>query len=77
MKVTWETEDVRCGRVFGLPDAKERGIIGYDPRETDTHSKYLLISLSDGMVICSPTTRFLIAKHLNDGDYQPVELLEA
>lgn len=77
MKVTWAEQDVRCGRVFGLPETKERGIIGYDPREEDSHAKYLLVSLADGMVICKPMSKYHIAIRLNEGEYLPVELLEA
>lgn len=76
MKVIWETEDIKVGRRFGHPACAERGIIGYDPREEDTQSKYVLVSLSDGMIICAPTTKFLITKQLNDEDYQPDELLQ-
>lgn len=75
MKVIWETEDIKVGRLVGHTACSERAIIGYDPREEDSQYKYVLVSLSDGMVICAPTTKFLIAKQLNDEDYQPYELL--
>lgn len=76
MKVIWDAEDVVCGRVFGIPGVKECGIIGYDPRESDSQAKYTLISLLDGMIICPPMSKYRIAEHLNDSDYQPIELLK-
>ena len=76
MKVTWGAEDVKCGQIFGLPSTSERGIIDYDPTMQDKHAGFMLVSLADGMIICPPTTKFLIAKKLNDGDYLPIELLE-
>lgn len=75
MKIIWETEDIKTGRRFGHPTSSEGGIIGYDSREEDGQSKYVLVSLSDGMIICAPTTKFLIAKLLSDEGYQPAELL--
>ena len=78
MKVTWEPTDIHCGRVVGINGVngvKEKCMIGYIPTFESLHM-YVLISLSDGMVICTPTSRTEIAKQLNASNYLPLELLD-
>ena len=48
MKIEWEAEDIKPGRVVGKPDRTERWLIGYIPGKAPQH--YVLVSLSDGMV---------------------------
>jgi len=75
MKVTWEPEDIRCGRIMNTPNAEEQWMIGYNPM-IDTMAMYTIISLSDGMIGCEPTTRSLLAQLLNQGKYIPEELIK-
>ncbi len=76
MKVIWEANDVYIGRVVGLPNTKEKWIIGYNPNVGNLLRMYVIISLSDGLIVNHPTTKTVIASQLNDLGYQPVELLE-
>ena len=75
MKVIWQQDDVHLGRVVGLPNSKEKWIIGYNPNVGNLHRMYVIISLSDGLITNNPTTKTVIATQLNDAGYQPIELL--
>jgi len=70
MKVQWERDDVRPGRVVGKPDRKERWLIGYIGAGGD----YALVSLSDGM-ICEKMSREKMADALNKSGEIPSEYL--
>jgi hypothetical protein len=71
MKVTWEEDDIRAGRVVRpASDTLERLMIGFI---TANPTRYTLNSLSDGMVT-THGTRAQVAEALNRGGYLPNEL---
>lgn len=74
MKIEWSAEDIEVGRIVGKPDLRERWMIGYlaagDPGPSDR--RYVLVSLSDGMVTQAETKNAL-AILLNKNSNMPVE----
>lgn len=50
MKIIWEPQDIVAGRRVGKLDRGERWIIGYNPLMIKDEPRYMLVSLSDGMV---------------------------
>lgn len=73
MRVTWEADDIKPGRVVGKPDRRERWMIGYGAW-TQSDIRYSLISLSDGQ-ICTLQSKQNLAEQLTLSGELPVELL--
>lgn len=71
MKVIWERDDIRSGRVVGNPERAERWMIGYLPDS----GKPTLNSMSDGMVVIYESAGAL-ADGLNASRDVPLELLK-
>lgn len=74
MIVTWEEPDVRAGRRIGKPGIAERQIIGYVFAEPGQQHTPTTTSLGDGLTMIFDSNAQLTA-WLNDGGYQPEELL--
>lgn len=72
MKIVWEEADIRCGRRVFKEGTVEKWMIGYR-NDVPSKSKYVLISMSDGM-ICKNGTKDQITMQLNAGPYLPEEL---
>jgi len=70
MKITWEAEDIRGGRIVGKKGREERWLI-IRLEDGMTH-KYALASMADGMVICEGRADH-VATRLNDSGDIPVE----
>lgn len=70
MKVQWERDDIRPGRIVGIRGRKERWLIGYIGAGGD----YALVSLSDGM-ICEKMSADQMAAALNKSGEIPAEYL--
>ena len=73
MKIIWECSDIKPGQIVSKPNI-ERWIIGY-LSYTDHNEKWVLISLSDGLVT-KPTGKVKMAKDLNESKYLPIQLLD-
>lgn len=73
MKVEWEESDIKPGRRYGKPLTAERWVIGF-LAGSGNNARFVSISLSDGMVT-KPSTLAGLAATLNEGGYQPEELL--
>lgn len=69
MKVQWEKNDLRVGRVVGRVTSRERWVIGYNPAD-DARA---LVSLDDGMIMSYTIDEML--NRLNDGQFLPKEIL--
>lgn len=75
MQVTWEADDIKPGRRYWKPGAKERWIIGYIAGDTG-RARYVSVSASDGMVTAAVTKEQLAAE-LTAAGYLPAELCAA
>lgn len=73
MKVLWEENDIKPGTQFGKPSISERSIIGFLAAEQG-NSRYLVVSLSDGMTLPA-MTKHEMSIWLTEGGYQPAVLL--
>jgi hypothetical protein len=80
MRVVWEDEDIKGGRLAENSN-KSRLLIGY--REKDRQgsknsmaldTRWMLISMDDGLAVISACTRGAVAEWLTDHDYLPTEL---
>lgn len=71
MKVVWEIEDIKSGRVVGKPDVNERFMIGWRTALHGPNTVHM-ISLLDGMVLHDTAQE--VCDHLNNGGWQPIEL---
>ena len=78
MKYTWETTDIRGGRVVTIgPIVDYKYIItrtymiGYTVADDKSNSKETLISLADGHIMMF-TSKEVLAKHLNDSKMVPI-----
>jgi hypothetical protein len=72
MRIEWEADDIICGRRVGHPDRSEQHMIGY-LANVGALDRYVLISLSDGMV-SDRYTKEMLAARLNSSAERPVEL---
>lgn len=72
MKIVWEVDDIVPGRVIGKSDRTERWKIGYLSYAKDD-IKFVLVSMSDGMVT-SPMTKEALAAFINTTGDGPTEL---
>lgn len=50
-------------------------MIGYDPNLSPDRDNFSLVSLADGMTTLGPTSREIIAEHLNRFDELPIEII--
>lgn len=74
MKIEWDEDDIQAGRRTGHPERIEQSIIGYLANMTSDEPRWVLVSLSDGMV-SPPTTKMLLAAKLNAMNERPLELI--
>jgi hypothetical protein len=72
MKIEWEADDIVCGRRVGHPDRSEQHMIGFLANVAGL-DRYVLISLSDGMV-SDRYTKEMLAARLNSSAERPIEL---
>ena len=69
MKIEWEADDIRPGRMVGRPGRNERWMIGYIIQEKEV--PYCLISVQDGMVVKLGSAESA-AEHLNASGDVPI-----
>ena len=74
MKIEWQPEDIQAGRRVGHPERIEQWIIGYMGAAKSDEPRWVLVSLSDGMVMVPITKEELCAKLNTMGDL-PLELV--
>ena len=72
MKMIWQPEDIKAGRLIGHPDRLERFIIGYIINSVG-NQEYSLVSLSDGLILERSSTAQELAEHLNSAGEIPLE----
>lgn len=75
MRVIWDEDDVKVGRVYGKSGIKEQWLIGYRA-DLSGDARYVSVSTSDGMVTI-PRTKRGMAENLSRNGYSPVEYLLA
>lgn len=73
MKIIWEADDIKVGRLVKTLKDSEVFIIGYDP--IFDHTNLYLISLANGCIYHSCVTPFKMAHLLNEHSLYPVELI--
>lgn len=73
MKVIWEPNDIKAGKVYAKSETGEKWMIGYLSWKGDA-DKYVSISLLDGWVTTANSQSALAEKLTEDG-YLPIELL--
>ena len=73
MRVTWETDDVKAGRVVRAPtDAPNRNaMVTYTIAPGG--NTYGLVYLTDGQILVDGMSRIHLAGYLNDGEYLPTD----
>ncbi len=74
MKIQWQADDIKSGRTVGKIGRSERWMIGYEGTPENPDRRYVLISLSDGLV-SPPATAEMMAADLNKSGEIPVEFL--
>lgn len=73
MKVKWESKDIICGRRVTKDKDGEKFILGYDMYEP-AKSRFLMVSLKDGMLLKQEQSMVSLAAYLTKEKYLPVEV---
>ena len=75
MKVQWDEDDVRPGRVVSASEGGERMMLGYNPSLGLNDARWHLVSLRDGMVGQPACTQEGMARLLTEQGMVPIEAL--
>lgn len=75
MKVEWQIEDIRAGRIITTEKINHNHMIGYQVSINDRMSIYGLIDLRDGMFAKIGTKEDVVLT-LNKENFFPIELNE-
>jgi hypothetical protein len=74
MKFQWESKDIKPGRKFGRVGIDEIWMIGYLVEAG--YTRYVSVSMSDGMVATPSCNKENMASFLTENRYEPIEFME-
>lgn len=76
MKVTWEPEDIKAGRIIYSPNHKARFILSFRSDVGEKGPRWFYIRLDDGLIYARDQTAEQLAEDFTRWGYLPYELVD-